>query len=446
MQHFTTILPSMKELEQWMLRKMQDMFANAMKTALERLDQIILEQRDRQRFRVKAERETSVNTVLGSIRFKRRLYMDRQTGQHVYLLDQYLQFEGRGKVSPHLLETAIAFAAEGPSYRDSAKRLEQLLGYPVLSHEAIRSKLMERAQEPVKVVEKRKAKVLFVEADGLYTKLQRRKRRGMEHAIAVVHEGWVQVGKRVQLKDKQYYLHQGDGDFWEGFGDFLAERYEIDEKTWLVVNGDGAPWIGECESYFHQCVYTLDRYHVARDLRRWVGHVPKVWKEVRQSLARQDAAALLTAVESVSAEDIAPQQRKDWEDYKQFLQRHRKHLEDYRKTLQAAGIDTSGMRPMGSAEAQMRIFARRTKRGGYSWSERGVRAMLRTIMRGREAGMVQLVDEDEKPTPQRAVSMRKLLREVIRPTQGYVNGMIRLLRGPWQSSPTGMALKELRGY
>jgi hypothetical protein len=30
-------------------------------------------------------------------------------------------------------------------------------------------------------------------------------------------------------------------------------------------------------------------------------------------------------------------------------------------TLQAHGIDTSGMRPMGSAESQMRIFAKRTK-------------------------------------------------------------------------------------
>jgi len=42
--------------------------------------------------------------------------------------------------------------------------------------------------------------------------------------MAAVHEGWVKVGKRVQLKNKQYYLHQGGGDFWEGFGDFLAER------------------------------------------------------------------------------------------------------------------------------------------------------------------------------------------------------------------------------
>jgi hypothetical protein len=436
----------MKELEQWMFRKMQEEFSSAMRRVLEMLDQIILEQRDRQRFRVKDERETSVNTVFGSIRFKRRLYMDRQTGKHVYLLDQHLQFEGRGKVSPHLLETAIAFAAEGPSYRDSARRLEQLLGYPVLSHEAIREKLIQRADQPVKAVEKRKVSVLFVEADGLYTRLQRRRRFGMEHAIAVVHEGWDKAGKRVQLKNKQYYLHQGEGDFWESFGDFLAERYEIDEETWLVVNGDGAPWIGECESYFHKCIYMLDRYHVARELQRFVGQMPKVWEEVRRSLARQDAAALLAAVESVPMEDIAQEQRKDWEQYKAFLKRHRKHLEDYRKALQAAGLDTSAMRPMGSAEAQMRIFARRTKRGGYSWSERGVSAMLRTIMRGREAGWIEEIKERKAATPQRDVSIRELLRNAVRPAKGCIDGMIRLLRSSWQSSPTGMALKGLRGY
>ena len=197
--------------------------------------------------------------------------------------------------------------------------------------------------------------MLFVEADGLYTKLQRRKRRGMEHAIAAVHEGWVKAGKRVQLKDKQYYLHQGEGDFWEGFGDFLAERYEIDEDTWLVVNGDGAPWIGECESYFRKCIYTLDRFHVARDLIRFVD-ICEGMGGSEAVVGRQDAAALLTAVESVSTEDIAPEQRKDWEECKQFLKQHRKHLEDYRKALQAAGIDTSAMRPMGSEEAQMRIL------------------------------------------------------------------------------------------
>jgi hypothetical protein len=449
MSHFTTTMPTMKEIEQWIFRKMQEEFARAMKQVLEVLDQQILEQRDRERYRVKEARETSVNTVFGSIRFKRRLYSDRRSGKHVYLLDQLLQFEGRGKVSPHLEETAIAFASQGPSYRDSAKRLEQLLGYNVLSHQAIREKLLARAEQPLAVVERRPVQVLFVEVDGLYTKLQRSKKRGMENAIAVVHEGWEKSGKRVRLKNKQHYLHTGGGDFWEGFGDFLVERYEIDENTWLVVNGDGAPWIGECTSYFHQCLYMLDRFHVARDLKRFVGHLPKVWETVRQSLAKQDAAALLAAVEGISEQEIAEENRKDWKQYKSFLKRQKKHLDDYRKTLQAKGIDTSGMRSMGSAESQMRIFAKRTKRGGYSWSERGVRAMLRTMMRNNETHLMVKTTkghESRQKVSQKPVSMRQLLKSATQQAKGCITGMIRILQGPKQSSTTGMALKALRGY
>jgi len=445
--HFTTMMPTMKELEQWILRKMQEEFARAMKQVLEALDQQILEQRDRERYRVKDERETSVNTVFGNVRFKRRLYCDRRSGKHVYLLDQLLQFEGRGKVSPHLEETAIAFASQGPSYRDSAKRLEQLLGYNVLSHQAIREKLLERAEQPMPEVERRPARVLFVEVDGLYTKLQRSKKRGMENAIAVVHEGWEKSGKRVRLKNKQHYLHTSGGDFWEGFGDFLVERYEIDENTWLVVNGDGAAWIGECTSYFHQCLYMLDRFHVARDLKRFVGHLPKVWETVRRSLAKQDAAALMAAVEGVAEHEIAEEYRRDWKQYKSYLKRHEKHLDDYRKTLQAKGIDTSGMCPMGSAESQMRIFAKRTKRGGYSWSERGVRAMLWTIIRIKEAGMVGRTVNgyaSKQTTSQQPLNMRRLLKNVTQPVKGCIAGMIRMLQGPKQSSTTGMALKALR--
>src|SRR5690606_24440140 len=120
--------------------------------------------------------------------------------------------------------------------------------------------------------------------------------------------------------------------------DFLAERYEIDEDTWLIVNGDGAGWIGECESYFHRCIYTLDRFHVARDLKRFVGHLPNVWKAARLALARQDPAALLKAVERVPIEAIAPERQEEWTAYQSFLRRHREHLEDYRKRLEANGI------------------------------------------------------------------------------------------------------------
>ncbi|WP_415579279.1 UPF0236 family transposase-like protein, partial [Filibacter tadaridae] len=39
------------------------------------------------------------------------------------------------------------------------------------------------------------------------------------------------------------------------------------------------------------------------------------------------------------------------------------------------GIDTSGMRPMGSAEGTMRVFAKRLK-NGRSWSDKGITAFI----------------------------------------------------------------------
>jgi hypothetical protein len=195
-----------------------------------------------------------------------------------------LAFDGREKLSPFLEEVAIEFASQGPSYRDSANRLEALLGYRALSHEAIRDKLITRMEQGATVLPeatRRSVRLLFVEVDGLYTSLQRQRQRGMENRIAVVHEGWEQEGGRVRLRSKRHYLHTRKGDFWEGFGDFLVRHYDMDENTWLVVNGDGAEWIGGCESYFHRCIYTLDRFHVARELRRFLGQLPETWPTVQ---------------------------------------------------------------------------------------------------------------------------------------------------------------------
>lgn len=356
-----------------------------------------------------------------------------------------LQYEGMNKLSPYLEELVIQFASQGPSYRDSAQRLKALLGYPVLSHEAIRDKLIEHAEHPAPAYnERRPVRVLFVEADGLYTKLQRNRRRWMEDRIAVVHEGWENEVGRIRLKGKRHYLHTGEGDFGEGFGDFLVQHYDVDEQTWLVVNGDGAAWIEACTSYFHHCVFTLDRFHVVRELKRYVGHLPKTWEKVRKALVSFDPDTLLETLTAVPETKIAEEWREEWRKYRAFLERHREHLRDYRETLRNAGIDTSEMRPMGSAEAQMRIMAKRTKGGGYSWSVRGVQAMQSTIMKLKEGRPLTNRKGDTSQNVSSVKStIRQWLREVKRASKGCIEGTIRLLLGPMQSSPTGRAIKGL---
>lgn len=67
------------------------------------------------------------------------------------------------------------------------------------------------------------------------------------------------------------------------------------------------------------------------------------------------------------------------------------------------------------------------------WSERGVTAMLTTMIRARESRLVQ------------RVNWLRLIKNATMQVNGCVTGMLRLLQGPKQSSTTGMAaLKGLR--
>ena len=452
MQQFIMNLPTLKEIEVYLFQQLQAIFSDVMIRVLEEIDRWLMEHREHARYRLRDTRQVRMSTLFGEISFSRRLYQDRQTGTYVYLLDQALAFDGQTGISPHLEEWAVELATAGPSYHESARQIKELLGYQAISHETIRQRLIARSEQAASVATeaKKPAKVLFVEVDGLYTKLQRSRRRVKENKIAIIHEGWERLGKRIQLKNKTHYLHTGSGStFWEGFGDFLIEHYDVDEDTWLVVNGDGAEWIGECESYFHRCIYTLDRFHVARELKHGLRELPVHWKAVRRALAAYDPQGLFAAMDAIPKESIPEDRRTDWERLKGFLRGHEKHLVDYRKILAANGIDTTGMRPMGSAESQMRVFAKRTKRGGYSWSVRGVQAMLRSIIARNEGRLhegevrenKQACKQQEKP----GFRLKDLFKTPKEYRTGVVNGLLRTLQTSKQSSPLGMALKGLRG-
>jgi hypothetical protein len=106
--------PTMKELETLLFRKLQEQFAAGMARMLESLDEYLMHQRDHSRYRLKDQREVQIDTIFGTVRFKRRLYRDRVKGQHVFLLDHMLAFDGREKLSPILEEVAIELPVKVP--------------------------------------------------------------------------------------------------------------------------------------------------------------------------------------------------------------------------------------------------------------------------------------------------------------------------------------------
>lgn len=289
----------MKELEQITYRALQKSFSQVMAKTLLELDEAIALGRDKKRFYLKDKRPLKFESVFGSVELKRNYYQDRETGQYVYLLDQYLAFDGTKGMSPVVQDLAIELAVTGVSYRQASDAMEKLLGYPVISHEGIRQQLLNTEvvpEEPVSLDQD----VVFVEVDGLYTKSQEKGRKGREIKIASVHQGWEMNGTRAKLIEKRHFIHEGKLPFWEEFEQYLMDTYEYDPtKHQLVINGDGAKWITSCQEYFrNNAIFVIDRFHVARDVQRLFRN-HKRYRSIRKKLSEYDWEGFMAELNSV---------------------------------------------------------------------------------------------------------------------------------------------------
>ncbi|MEJ9151460.1 ISLre2 family transposase [Bacillus smithii] len=447
MQKNNTVYPNLKQIEQLVWRQLQETFSKVMKTLLEDMDKQIAEERNKKRYRLLDKRITTIISLFGEIKVKRNYYRDREKGEYVYLLDRSLEFEGTGSFSPLIEEAALELAITGPSYRKAEHTLETLLGYRVISHEAIRQHLLQiesipKERQPVNYP------VLFVEVDGLYVKRQGKGKRGKEEKIAAVHQGWEINGKRVSLKDKRHFIHRGNQPFWEAFEDFLIENFEYDPTVHkLVINGDGAGWITACRDHFKgRAFFSIDRFHVARDIRSLFRKHPR-YRQMQKALASYDSQKLLTELNSAVGTLETEDQEERLDQLIRQLEKYPEALGDYQKWLQEQGIDTKGMRPMGSAEGTMSVFAKRLK-NGRSWVEKGVSAMITGLVAFLDNlalktlfGKVERWTEtkEEKNPPKHYVEkVTSTIGEVTRDNLLYLKGKANI--------PVYKTLKELAGF
>ncbi len=448
MKQYNTQLPTLKEIERDLFRTLQATFSDVLQQALEEFDQQIMETRDKKRYELKDKRTVTMDTMFGSITVRRNYYRDRIKGKYVSLLDQYLAFEGSKGFSPAVEEMAMELAVTGPSYRHASKTLEKLLGYSVASHEAIRQHLLQTEVIPSQPMTYQK-KVLFIETDGLYTKRQGEKRKGREEKIAAIHEGWEMNGERARLINKRHFIHSGEAPFWEELEQFLMDTYYYDpSKHHLIINGDGANWITSCRDYFHKNIFfVIDRFHVARDLRTLFRGHPR-YRAIRRKLVQYDGEGLIVELNSAVGTLEIEKKEEDLEALINQLSQYPEALGDYRVWLSSQGININGMRPMGSAESTMSVFANRLK-NGRAWSDKGMYAFIRFMV-----GLIDGLDiktlvgtmssclVEDKPTDKHPKSYRETLKKSI--GQSTRQNLAYLTQST--GKPVYHALKALRGF
>ena len=155
------------------------------KETLEARDEELRKGRDSRRFRCKGKQQTSVKTRLGTIEYRRNVYIDRSVADGikcVHLLDEDLEIDKIGQVAREMCEVAGELACES-SYRAAARAITETTGLSI-SHQGVwnivqklgevRGRQIERHAELARLgrgVGCVESNLLYEENDGIWIKL-----------------------------------------------------------------------------------------------------------------------------------------------------------------------------------------------------------------------------------------------------------------------------------
>ena len=385
------------------------------KLLLESYDKKLMNNRDKKKYRHKGIRETSVNTVMGEVKYKRVMYEICEDGvtKTVYLLDGVLNISAEGKVSSNLVEKVIETVPVTDSYRKSEKVIEETTN-TTLSHEKIRNivvkigeRITNKEKEERKLFDKKQliaglkeVTALFEEADGLWINLQGKDRQAKleknkkkaekenkefnskmkvktELKLHVMYEGWKKDDVRHSLVNKQYIAGIMKPKEIAKLRDArVFAQYDESKIKLRVTNGDGAKWTKGITA--KGGVYQKDQFHIMQEIVR---DVPKEYRNIFTELInKKEFDKIQAAIDGLKYELGGEyQQVKKLNKLQSYLSGDLARYQDIVEVPEAPeGIE---YRNMGTQESQ--IFSKLKKRfcsGRKAFSIHGANALSKVCV------------------------------------------------------------------
>ena len=400
------------------------------KLLLESYDKKLMDGRDKKKYRHKGLRETSVNTVMGDVRYKRAMYEINEEGvrKTVYLLDEVLNISTEGKVSSNLAQKVIETVPVTDSYRKAEKVIEGTTN-TTLSHEKIRNivvkigeRITNKEKEERKLFDKKQliaglkeVTALFEEADGLWINLQGKDRKEKleknkkkaerenkefnpkmkiktELKLHVMYEGWKKDDVRHSLVNKQYIAGIMKPKEIAKLRDArVFTQYDESKIKLRVTNGDGAKWTKGITA--KDGIYQKDQFHIMQEIVR---DVPKEYRNILTELINnKEYNKIQSSIDGLKYELGGEyQQVKKLNKLQSYLSGDLERYQDIVEVPEAPeGIE---YRNMGTQESQ--IFSKLEKRfcsGRKAFSIHGANALSKVCVLSEKFK----IDELETPIP-----------------------------------------------
>jgi len=367
---------------------------------LNRMDEHIELTRDKKRYRHKGTRTTTLKTLMGEVSYSRTVYeTELKNGEkaYIYLLDQALKLETFGKVTASLA-TRIAESASVCSYRETAANVSSMTGQ-IISHGGVWNVIQDLGEKlsEVEITNAQLAKnsqgkgniitpILFEEADGVWINMQGKARpkkgRKCEMKMAVAYDGWELKSKgRYALRNKVMVCgFEEPKEFQRKKEGAIAAKFNTDEITIRILNGDGGGWIkgGLVDDDVH---FQLDPFHKNREILRKVQDI-KQRETVLRLLSEKRIKDLLLYIKGITelAEDEV--EKKKLKELYEYFRNNKEGLIPYQERELKLPTPPEGLeyRNLGTMEHQVCDgAAKRMKHQKASWSKQGATNLGRIL-------------------------------------------------------------------
>lgn len=281
-----------------------------LKDSLETMDRMLCESTFRQKsWSIEAHHTKTLVTSLGEVTFKKTLFLNKQTKQRSYLLDQVLGLEPKQR----LTEDAFARMLEEAVQTSYQRGGQQASLCTQVSRQTVKNKIhaLEFPKASHTPEEKKSVDWLYIDADEDHVALQFQKNKGdltkAENGVknnglitkmVCVYEGKEETmySKRRVLTNRHFFCGVNSGEanlkFWDDIYGYLERNYDLGQVKRIYLNADGGSWIKAGAKRLKGVTYVLDGFHLEKYLAKLVPHLKRkeripVLEEFRKTIRNQ---------------------------------------------------------------------------------------------------------------------------------------------------------------
>lgn len=407
-----------KQLEKNIFKWICEIGQNFTREFLERYDQILMQERDKSKYRHKGLRQTTVKTVYGEVTYHRAVYevTEEDGWRHfVYLLDETLELEQIGLISTNMAELLVKGITE-QSYRACAAQVSEMTGQTISAMgvwnviQALGAKVCEEEKELTeahkqgKVCGEKESPVLFEEADGVYIKLQGKDRKNArqdkaEVKIGIAYDGWKQTGQdRYQLVNKVVVAGFSPAKEFHACREAaIAQTFNLDEVCQRILNADGASWIKKVKD--KSTCFQLDPFHRNKAVKEKI-YNKKAQKDILELLAQEEIEEVFHYLELYKNSLSEEKEIKDAEELIRYYKNNKEGLLPYQSQGLELPENPEGLeyRNMGTMENHVwSVIAKRMKHNHTSWSKRGGNHLAKILAKKCSGKLYEVTQSLKQP-------------------------------------------------